>query len=122
MSNLEKIPGFLESLNDSIVVFGDRVRNKRPASSEMIHDVMLNRVNEVISYLSSDLSCSGVITGITSSEPSDWETGIPCEVLKPDQSWKNGRLVLRVIAEFVEDESESNVESPIEPSLDEFRE
>ncbi len=120
MSNLEKIPGFLESLNDSIVVFGDRTRNKRPASSEMIHDLMLKRANEVISYLSSDLSCNNVLTGITSSEPSDWAVGIPCEVLKPNQSWRSGKLTFRVVAEFTPDSLESEkicLDSEKDPDL-----
>ena len=122
MAQLDKVSGFSEFLDDSIIVFGDRISNKRPTSSEMLNDVMLKRINEVLSYLSSDLSCYGVFSGVA-SDPSDWDVGIPCEVLKLGQLWKSGKMTFRVVTEFIPDdiESENLPEQPIEPSLDTFR-
>ena len=122
MAQLDKVSGFSEFLDDSIIVFGDRIKNKRPTSSEMLNDVMLKRINEVLSYLSSDLSCYGVFSGVA-SDPSDWDVGIPCEVLKPGQLWKSGKMTFRIVTEFVPDdiESENLPDKAIEPSLDTFR-
>ena len=122
MAQLDKVSGFSEFLDDSIIVFGDRIKNKRPTSSEMLNTVMLERINEVLSYLSSDLSCHGVFSGV-SADPSDWDMGIPCEVLKPGQLWKSGKMTFRIVTEFVPDdiESENLPDKAIEPSLDTFR-
>ena len=37
MAQLDKVSGFSEFLDDSIIVFGDRIKNKRPTSSEMLN-------------------------------------------------------------------------------------
>lgn len=123
MSELDKIPGFLEFLEDSIVIFGDRAQNKKPISSETIHNFMLDRFNEALTNISTELSCRSVVNGTIPCEPSNWVEGIPCEVLKPGHKWEKGQVVIRITAEFVPDEEVVNKpEKTIEPSLDEFRE
>ena len=122
MSELDKIPGFLEFLEDSIVIFGDRAQKKKPISSETIHDFMLNRFNEALNNISRELSYNAVVDGTIPCDPSNWVEGIPCEVLRPGYKWEKGQVVIRITAEFVPDEEVANEpEQPIEPSLDTFR-
>jgi hypothetical protein len=125
MSRLEKITGSLQNYQESIIILGDRNKNKRPVSSEMINDFMLLRANEMLDFLSSDLNCNSLIRGDTPSEPSDWFNGIPCEILKPDRGWEKGKITLRITADFISD-SNLDTSEEINPyavnlSLDEIR-
>jgi KGK domain len=54
---------------------------------------------------------------------SQWfRSGENCKILQPGEQWKEGKIRLRVVAEFVPDEPETiPTDRPIEPSLDTFR-
>ena len=53
-----------------------------------------------------------------------FKDGFPAQMIVSGKEWQKGRLRLRIVAEFIPDdiESENLSEQPIEPSLDEFRE
>ena len=124
MSRLEKITGSLQDYQESIIVLGDRKKNLRPVYTEMVHNFILQRTDEMLENLSSDLSCGSVLGGI-SSEPSDWFNGIPCEILKPGQAWEKGKITLRITIDFISDSNSVNSKgvdgSAGKLSLDEIR-
>ncbi len=55
---------------------------------------------------------------------SQWfESGENCKILQLGEQWKEGKVRLRVVAEFISDEPEqTQIDRPTESSLDTFRE
>ena len=107
---------FSELPDDAFIVMG-----KIGINSELMEE----KINEVISYYSrafhEKLTNSQII--LNGDREAWFQEGFPARMLQPGEQWKEGKIRLRVVAEFIPNEPETiPADRPIEPSLNAFRE
>ena len=79
--------------------------------------------SHLIHILSMKKLVNSKIIGSTDNSSVWFKEGFPSRILQPGEHWKEGKIRLRVVAEFIPDEPETiPADRPIEPSLDTFRE
>jgi len=104
-------------LDDTIIMMG-----KVGISSELMEE----RINELLSsysYTFHEKLVNSKIIGSNDHSSVWFKEGFPSRILQPGEHWKEGKIRLRVVAEFIPDEPETiPADRPIEPSLDTFRE
>jgi hypothetical protein len=87
---------------------------------------MEEKINQVLPFYSRTFHEELVNSGIIESNINFhlwFKEGLPSRMLQPGEHWKEGRIRLRIVAEFAPDEPETiPTDRPIEPSLDAFRE
>ena len=106
-----------EPLDDTVIMMG-----KIGISSELMEE----KINELLSsysYTFHEKLVNSRIIGSNDNSAVWFKEGFPSRMLQPGEHWKEGKIRLRVVAEFIPDEPEAipNAQS-IEPSLDAFRE
>ena len=108
---------FSELSDDSVVII-----RKRGISSEL----MKEKINEVFpsySRIFHEGLYNSQIIGPHKNYDHWFKEGFPSRILQPEEHWKEGKIRLRVVAEFIPNEPEgAATDRPIEPSLDAFRE
>jgi KGK domain len=97
--------------DNSVVIFGEDFNYKNGATVELIEDRFSRRIEQSISYASSDLKEERIISENEDINLMNWLEGLPCQVLQPGKKWQEGKIRLRVIAEFVPNDSETGMES-----------
>ena len=106
-----------EALDDTVVMMG-----KIGISSELMEE----KIDELLTSYSYTFHEKLINSKIIGSNENcyDWfKEGFPSRMLQPGEQWKEGKIRLRVVAEFIPDEPEIIPDDrPIEPSLDTFRE
>ena len=100
-------------LDDTVIMMG-----KIGISSELMEE----RINELLSsysYTFHEKLVNPKIIGSNDNSSVWFKEGFPSRILQPGEHWKEGKIRLRVVAEFIPDEPETiPADRPIEPSLD----
>ncbi len=108
---------FSELSDDAVVII-----EKIGISSELMEE----KINKVLPFYSRTFHeglCNSQIIGSNENWDVWFKEGFPSRMLQPGEQWKEGKIRLRVVAEFIPDEPETIPnDRPAEPSLDTFRE
>ena len=97
--------------DNSVVIFGEDFNHQNGATVELIEDRFSTRIEQSISHASSDLMEEKIISRNANINLMNWLQGLPCQVLQPGKKWQEGKIRLRIIAEFVPNDSETGMES-----------
>ena len=97
--------------DNSVVIFGEDFDHKNGATVELLEDRFSTRIGQSMSHASSDLMEEKIFSENTNLNRMNWLEGLPCQILQPGKKWQEGKIRLRVVAEFVPNESETAIES-----------
>ena len=105
-------------LSDEAVVMFERIGINSELMEEKMNEVLFS-----YSYTFHEKLVNSKIIESNDNSAVWFKEGFPSRILQPGEHWKEGKIRLRIVAEFIPDEPEIiPADRPIEPSLDSFRE